>query len=1026
MRKCPRRTRFFAAILALPLAGNAAAATDLLISEYIEGSSNNKAVEIYNGTDAEVNLGTGQYVLQVYANGGTSPSSTITLTGSIAAGDVYVIANSSAVAAVTGVADLTTGSLSHNGDDALVLRRGGSAGTVVDSFGRVGEDPGTEWGTGAHGTADATLRRKATVCAGDTVIDDAFDPSTQWDAYANDTFAGLGSHTASCVPSTDPTDPSGVGAASPSSLLAGDSTLLTVAVTGGTNPDSSAITVVADLSAIGGDAAQAFFDDGSHGDAVAADGTWSYLATVGGAPGQKTLPVAITDGESREGTAEIALSVIGEVTIAQIQGLGVGSPLPVGTEIVTEGIVTARRSNGYFIQSARGEEDSDPMTAEGVFVFTSTTPPADAAIGNRVRVAARVAEYRRTPHGFPLTQLGNSSLTVIATGQKLPATVTIDTALMQPGADPAALGRYQGMRVKLPQMRVVGPTNSFGDFHVVPNAVTSPFREPGIAVLDDIALPPGNEIPLFDKNAERLRIESTGLVDGSHLDVDNRTRLKGLRGVMYYDRGDFTLLMGDHAGVEVIGGALPAAVPAPGPGQVRIGSYNIENLSGGAAVPLDRLAKLNEVFCRYMYTPDVVGLVEIADLATAQRLAESINDDEFGFCPDSPDYEAHVLAGSGAQRLGFLVRRAASPGGAEHRVEVLSIQQEFVTERLVAPDNSTSDILFDRPPLHLVARIHGDNGNTWDAHVIVNHNLSLLDVNDNASRAVWGTTGARSRGKRAQQAVKVSELVESIHQAEPDMPVILIGDFNAFEFSDGYVDVMGIISGTPAAENTVLVHADSAVTVPLTNLLGTKPEAQRYSFVFEGNLQALDHAVVNQALLESTEARLHHARVNADFAEDNAADTTVPLRSSDHDPLVAELLVPAFLDTDLTVVVEAKSPSARLPNTATLRAFVANAGAMPAAGTTATLALDVEPEQILRIGAPGWTCDAPIADPVGTVIACRRGGAMDAGVIDRLTIDVQPLDPGTITLSADVQTRSNDTDPGNNQDAAGINIVPAR
>src|SRR5690606_27288127 len=101
----------------------------------------------------------------------------------------------------------------------------------------------------------------------------------------------------------------------------------------------------------------------------------------------------------------------------------------------------------------------------------------------------------------------------------------------------------------------------------------SPFREPGIAVLDDIALPPGNEIPLFDKNAERLRVESTGLVDGSHLDVDNRTRLKGLRGVMYYDRGDFTLLMGDHAGVEVIGGALPAAVPAPGPGQVRIGSY---------------------------------------------------------------------------------------------------------------------------------------------------------------------------------------------------------------------------------------------------------------------------------------------------------------------------------------------------------------------------------------------------------------------------------------------------------------------
>ena len=178
---------------------SAAPPTDLFISEYIEGSSNNKAIEIYNGTGATVNLATGMYDIQLFSNGATTAGLTISLTGSVADGDVYVVAASAANAAILAQADQTSSAGLWNGDDALVLRKNGA---VIDSFGIVGNDPGTEWGTGLTSTADNTLVRKSTICAGETNTTNPFDPATEWDGYAVDTTSNLGSHTANCGPVT--------------------------------------------------------------------------------------------------------------------------------------------------------------------------------------------------------------------------------------------------------------------------------------------------------------------------------------------------------------------------------------------------------------------------------------------------------------------------------------------------------------------------------------------------------------------------------------------------------------------------------------------------------------------------------------------------------------------------------------------------------------------------------------------------------------------------------------------------------
>ena len=180
----------------------AAAPTELFMSEYIEGSSFNKAIEIYNGTGAAVDLGAGNYTLELYSNGSAAVSQSVDLSGTIADGDVLVLAHGSADAAILAQADLTDSTvINFNGDDAVVLRKNG---VVIDAFGQIGFDPGSQWMGGGQ---DDTLRRNEAVCAGDTNADDLFDASTVWDTFANNTFDGLGAHTTTCGNVSGPIDP---------------------------------------------------------------------------------------------------------------------------------------------------------------------------------------------------------------------------------------------------------------------------------------------------------------------------------------------------------------------------------------------------------------------------------------------------------------------------------------------------------------------------------------------------------------------------------------------------------------------------------------------------------------------------------------------------------------------------------------------------------------------------------------------------------------------------------------------------
>lgn len=172
--------------------------TDLFISEYIEGSSNNKAIEIYNGTGSPVDLGTGGYTLELYSNGASVPSQSKNLDGVIVSGDVFVIIHPSATDAgiLAAADDSNSVVVNFSGDDAVALRKNG---VLIDVFGQIGFDPGTNWGSGLTSTADHTLVRKSSICAGDPNGSDAFDPAIEWDGFAIDTSSNLGSHTSNCL-----------------------------------------------------------------------------------------------------------------------------------------------------------------------------------------------------------------------------------------------------------------------------------------------------------------------------------------------------------------------------------------------------------------------------------------------------------------------------------------------------------------------------------------------------------------------------------------------------------------------------------------------------------------------------------------------------------------------------------------------------------------------------------------------------------------------------------------------------------
>lgn len=181
-------------------------ATDLFFSEYIDGSSSNKYLEIYNGTGAQIDLA--NYQVNVYTNNTASPTNTYNLSGLLPNGQVVVIANASAAKYKGTINFSSSVATGYNGNDAVALRKKIPPSTTynyVDIIGRIGNLPTTAWtSTGGFSTKEKTLVRKSSVRGGIKInptvtvtqkADGFTTLGTEWDLYSIDDVTHLGSHT---------------------------------------------------------------------------------------------------------------------------------------------------------------------------------------------------------------------------------------------------------------------------------------------------------------------------------------------------------------------------------------------------------------------------------------------------------------------------------------------------------------------------------------------------------------------------------------------------------------------------------------------------------------------------------------------------------------------------------------------------------------------------------------------------------------------------------------------------------------
>ena len=850
------------------------ATTELFFSEYIEGSSNNKALEIFNGTGGAVNLGTAGYNVQMFFNGSATAGLTINLTGTVADGDVFVLAQASANATILAQADQTNGAGWFNGDDAVVLRKGTA---VIDSIGQTGFDPGTEWGAGLISTADNTLRRKCAIMTGDPDGSNAFDPSGEWDGFAVDTFGGLGS------------------------LNCGD----VAPAISGTTPTNGAIAVTrnADITI-------------TFSEPVNVAGSWftisgstsgSHTAAVSGGPVTFTLnpdidfasnevvtvtvvAAQVTDQDANDPPDNMAadfsfsfttvdVPVCGEpyTPIYQIQGSGATSPIS-GTTVSTEGVVVgdyqaAGQLSGFFIQDASG--DGNPATSDGIFVFNTSFP---VNVGDKVRVKGTVTEFLTT--GVTLTELTSvSGVTVCSSGNSV-----IATTVTLPVASLLDWERYEGMLISIPQDLTVTETFTLGRFGEVglsaggrlfnPTNVTTP----GAAAIAQQNLNDRSRILLDDGNGLQ-NIDPT-LYPAPGLSASNTLRsgykVNGLTGVLEQRFGLYRI---QPTGPISFTAENPRPVaPAAVGGNLKVASFNVLNYFNGNGLgggfPTSRGADSLIEFTRQRdkiisaittVNADVAGLMEIEnDAAGNSAIEDLVAGLNAATAPGTYAFIDTGVIGTDEIRVAMIYRPASvTPVGAFSILDS-SDDPEFLDSK-------------NRPSL---AQTFQQNTTGAKFTVVANHLKSKgSDCNDVGDPDTGdGQGNCNVTRKKAAMALVNWLATDPTGSGDPDF--LIIGDLNSYAQEDP-------ITAIKNAGYTDLIH----------DYVG----AGAYSYLFDGQSGYLDHALASPSLASQvTGASEWHINADEPIVLDYNLEfktlgqlTTFydpgPYRAADHDPVVIGL-----------------------------------------------------------------------------------------------------------------------------------------
>jgi hypothetical protein len=493
---------------------------------------------------------------------------------------------------------------------------------------------------------------------------------------------------------------------------------------------------------------------------------------------------------------------------------------------------------------------------------------------------------------------------------------------------PDQLERFEGMRMHADTLVSVAPTNEFGETFTVLDGVARPIREPGIEA--GLTVPPDPTsgvpdccIPIWDKNPERIMIDSDGLAGSTVFSVTSNVTITNVTGPLDFTFDDYKIDPETTPSATANMSAVP--VPTPAAGEFTVAGYNIENFNNNATQRHKAALAIRDV----LHLPDVIGTIEIFELSGLQALAAEIES------ISGVHYEARLIeadgdSGDADQDVGFLIKTS--------RVQIDSITQiekagcdgtAANCNSFIDPNTNAPALLNDRPPLVLRGTVDAASLNPRPVIIVVNHLRSFIDIE------VVGAEGNRVREKRKTQGEFLANLLQELQTDNPGVPVLSIGDYNAYQFNDGYTDPIATAKGTPTADNQIVVDESPDLVNPdFINLTDTLPADQRYSFIFEGTPQAIDHMLLN-TVAASLVQRYHIARNNADFPEVPgslfATDNTRPERNSDHDMPVVYLKFPNAATT--TTVSDATATFSPTDQSVTLTANVSTAAGTVNEGT---------------------------------------------------------------------------------------------
>jgi predicted extracellular nuclease len=579
------------------------------------------------------------------------------------------------------------------------------------------------------------------------------------------------------------------------------------------------------------------------------------------------------------------------LAIYDIQDAGHTSPFD-GQLVATSGIVTAVDSNSFYLQDPTG--DNDNTTSDGIFIFTNSAP--EVSVGDAVNVEGIVDEFipgGASTNNLSITEIVSPTVEIQSSDNLLPAPVVLGAGGRIPPAqiidndnfnpfDPGQDGidffeTLEGMRVTVQNALAVSPLNGFGEiFTVVDNGASAT----GLSTRRTINISPN------DFNPERVQIQlDSGILSGFNLDrVNVRDQLGNVTGVVGYNFGNYEVNVTEP--FRVRSGFLQPerTLLLPLPLRLRVASFNVLNLDPNdeeedederdADVANGRFKAIAEIIDRNLRLPDIIALQEVQDNSGSDNDGTTDADETLGLLIEEIEARSGVTYAPIDNPFVVDGNTGGQPGGNirvvflynPQRVELIENSVCTVIENSVCTVDNQVPFEDSRLPLVATFLFRGEEVTVVNNHFTSKGGSSPLFGQIQPSVAAGQDVGQEDPDinggvdVRREQAQAVLDFVNRILTANRRANVVVLGDFNEFEF----------------------ISPVNTLEASLLNLTETLPVNERYSFIFDGNSQSLDHILVSSSLTFLPFFDIVH--VNSEFTETDA-------RAADHDPLLASLFV---------------------------------------------------------------------------------------------------------------------------------------